>query len=171
MASHHIQQHTNQFFLVFNTSKYHVGNVYEAGKLNVLTVIQLLNKALEILIQERRHIDKEALKLDLHYIEGKTKFQNETVLGLKSLRQAQKSVAYFIYGCSFFTNTYTNFTYTGEIQAVSWKLDYNVLAFIAPELRLSGLLSDFINPEAFSYLHIAWKYVLLFRFTLAKIHT
>ncbi|KAJ6669500.1 hypothetical protein lerEdw1_000048 [Lerista edwardsae] len=70
--------------------KYHVGNVYEAGKLNVLTVIQLLNKALEILIHERRHIDKEALKLDLQSIEGKTKFQKETVLGLKSLRQKLK---------------------------------------------------------------------------------
>ncbi|KAH0628344.1 hypothetical protein JD844_009359 [Phrynosoma platyrhinos] len=63
-----------------------VGNVYEEGKLNILTVIQLLIRALEMLIYERGHTDKNALKLDLQYFEGKTKFQNETFLGLKSLR-------------------------------------------------------------------------------------
>ncbi|XP_066471907.1 HAUS augmin-like complex subunit 6 [Tiliqua scincoides] len=69
--------------------KFHVGNVYEAGKLNILTVIQLLNKALELLMHER-HIDNELPKLDLQYIEGKTKFLNETILGLKLLRQKLK---------------------------------------------------------------------------------
>ncbi|XP_061486678.1 HAUS augmin-like complex subunit 6 [Rhineura floridana] len=70
--------------------EFHVGNVYEEGKLNILTVIQLLNKALEMLMHSHRHIDKNALKLDLQYIEGKTKFQNDTLLGLKSLRQKLK---------------------------------------------------------------------------------
>ncbi|XP_033028971.1 HAUS augmin-like complex subunit 6 [Lacerta agilis] len=67
--------------------QFHVGNVYEEGKLNVLTVVHLLNKALEILMHERWRIDKNALKLDLQYMEGKTKYQNINLQGLKSLRQ------------------------------------------------------------------------------------
>ncbi|XP_062985296.1 HAUS augmin-like complex subunit 6 [Elgaria multicarinata webbii] len=71
--------------------KLHVGNVYEAGKLNILTIIHLLNNALEMLMHERRHIDRNVLKLDLQYLEEKTKFQKETLLGLKSVRQKLKS--------------------------------------------------------------------------------
>ncbi|XP_020646043.2 HAUS augmin-like complex subunit 6 [Pogona vitticeps] len=67
-----------------------VGNIYEEGKLNILTVIQLLNKALEMLMVERQHTDKKALKLDLQYFEAKTKFHSETLLGLNSLRQKLK---------------------------------------------------------------------------------
>ncbi|XP_042311241.1 HAUS augmin-like complex subunit 6 isoform X2 [Sceloporus undulatus] len=63
-----------------------VGNVYEEGKLNILTVIQLLIRAIKMLIDERGHTDKNTPKLDLQYFEGKTKLQNETFLGLKSLR-------------------------------------------------------------------------------------
>ncbi|KAL8203106.1 UNVERIFIED_CONTAM: hypothetical protein K2H54_039940 [Gekko kuhli] len=63
-----------------------VGNIYEAGRLNILTVFELLNKALEMLVLERQHIDKNLLKLDFQYFEGKAKFQNETLLGLRSLR-------------------------------------------------------------------------------------
>ncbi|XP_050800110.1 HAUS augmin-like complex subunit 6 isoform X2 [Gopherus flavomarginatus] len=70
--------------------KLHIGNVYEAGKLNLLTVIQLLNEALKILRYERQQVDHEALKLDLQYIEGKTKFQNKMLLGLKSMRHKLK---------------------------------------------------------------------------------
>nr|XP_034996967.1 HAUS augmin-like complex subunit 6 isoform X2 [Zootoca vivipara] len=70
--------------------QFHVGNVYEEGKLNVLTVVHLLNKALEILMHERWRIDKNALKLDLQYMEGKTKYQNVNLQGLKSLRQKLK---------------------------------------------------------------------------------
>uniref|UniRef100_A0A8C0HDU7 HAUS augmin like complex subunit 6 n=1 Tax=Chelonoidis abingdonii TaxID=106734 RepID=A0A8C0HDU7_CHEAB len=70
--------------------KLHIGNVYEAGKLNLLTVIQLLNEALKILRYERQQVDHEALKLDLQYIEGKTKFQNKILLGLKSMRHKLK---------------------------------------------------------------------------------
>ncbi|XP_077201268.1 HAUS augmin-like complex subunit 6 [Paroedura picta] len=67
-----------------------VENVYEAGRLNMLTIFELLNKALEMLMLERQHIDKNSLKLDFQYFEGKTKFQNETLLGLKSLRHKLK---------------------------------------------------------------------------------
>ncbi|XP_015283265.1 PREDICTED: HAUS augmin-like complex subunit 6 [Gekko japonicus] len=63
-----------------------VGNIYEAGRLNILTIFELLNKALEMLMLERQHIDKNSLKLDFQYFEGKAKFQNETLLGLRSLR-------------------------------------------------------------------------------------
>ncbi|XP_053148002.1 HAUS augmin-like complex subunit 6 isoform X2 [Hemicordylus capensis] len=67
--------------------KMHLGNVYEAGKLNILTVIQLLNTALEMLMCECRLVDKNALKLDLQHVKGKTKFQNKTVSELKLLRE------------------------------------------------------------------------------------
>ncbi|KAJ7335449.1 hypothetical protein JRQ81_013390 [Phrynocephalus forsythii] len=67
-----------------------IGNIYEEGKLNILTVIQLLTKALEMLVDERQEADKGALKLDLQYFEAKTKFQSEILLGLKSLRQKLK---------------------------------------------------------------------------------
>ncbi|XP_067409233.1 HAUS augmin-like complex subunit 6 [Emydura macquarii macquarii] len=70
--------------------KLHIGNVYEAGKLNLVTVIQLLNEALKILKCERQQVDHEALKLDLQYIEGKTKFQNKILQGLKSMRHKLK---------------------------------------------------------------------------------
>ncbi|XP_039175359.1 HAUS augmin-like complex subunit 6 isoform X1 [Crotalus tigris] len=70
--------------------KFPVGNVYEMGKLNILTIIQLLTKALELLLHERRHYDKKAFKVDLQALEGNTRFQNETLLGLKSLRQKLK---------------------------------------------------------------------------------
>ncbi|XP_025047534.1 HAUS augmin-like complex subunit 6 isoform X1 [Alligator sinensis] len=68
----------------------HIGNVYEAGKLNFLTVVQLLNEALKILRSERQQVDQKALKLDVQYIEEKTKFQSKTLLGLKSMRHKLK---------------------------------------------------------------------------------
>ncbi|ETE68766.1 HAUS augmin-like complex subunit 6, partial [Ophiophagus hannah] len=70
--------------------KFPVGNVYEEGKLNMLTIIQLLTKALELLLHERRQVDKKGFKIDLQDLEGNTRFQNETLLGLKSLRQKLK---------------------------------------------------------------------------------
>ncbi|XP_008101713.2 HAUS augmin-like complex subunit 6 isoform X2 [Anolis carolinensis] len=66
--------------------KFPIGNVYEGGKLNIVAVIQLLNRALKMLINERRHSEKDPLKLDLKYFERKTKSQNEALLRLKSLR-------------------------------------------------------------------------------------
>lgn len=76
--------YANQFF--FFILKFPIGNVYEEGKLNMLTIIQLLTKALELLLHERRHVDKKGFKVDLQDLEGNTRFQNEALLGLKSLR-------------------------------------------------------------------------------------
>ncbi|XP_060093226.1 HAUS augmin-like complex subunit 6 isoform X2 [Heteronotia binoei] len=70
--------------------KLQIGNIYEAGRLNILTVLELLNNALEMLMLERQHIEKNSLKLDFQFFEGKTKFQNETLLGLESLRHKLK---------------------------------------------------------------------------------
>ncbi|XP_013923192.1 PREDICTED: HAUS augmin-like complex subunit 6 [Thamnophis sirtalis] len=70
--------------------KFPVGNVYEEGKLNMLTIFQLLPKALELLLHERRHVDKKGFKVDLQDLEGNIRLQNETLLGLKSLRQKLK---------------------------------------------------------------------------------
>ncbi|KAG8130527.1 hypothetical protein E2320_017182 [Naja naja] len=70
--------------------KFPVGNVYEEGKLNMLTIIQLLTKAVELLLHERRQVDKKGFKIDLQDLEGNIRFQNETLLGLKSLRQKLK---------------------------------------------------------------------------------
>nr|XP_014432461.1 HAUS augmin-like complex subunit 6 [Pelodiscus sinensis]XP_025043953.1 HAUS augmin-like complex subunit 6 [Pelodiscus sinensis] len=67
-----------------------IGNVYEAGKLNLLTTIQLLNEALKTLTQEREQVDKMALKLDLDYIAAKTKSQNKILLELQSMRHKLK---------------------------------------------------------------------------------
>lgn len=64
----------------------HVGNVYEAGKLNFLTVIQLLNSSLAILKNERQHVDKNELQLDRSFFEKKATFLHENLLGLQSLR-------------------------------------------------------------------------------------
>ncbi|XP_070598629.1 HAUS augmin-like complex subunit 6 isoform X2 [Erythrolamprus reginae] len=70
--------------------KFPVGNVYEEGKLNMLTIIQLLTKAMELLSHERRNVDKKGFRVDLQDLEAITKCQNEGVLGLKSLRQKLK---------------------------------------------------------------------------------
>ncbi|XP_019410439.1 PREDICTED: HAUS augmin-like complex subunit 6 isoform X6 [Crocodylus porosus] len=68
----------------------HIGSVYDTGKLNFLTVIQLLNEALKILRSECQQVDRKALNLDLQYIEEKTKFQSKTLLGLRSMRHKLK---------------------------------------------------------------------------------
>ncbi|XP_019373058.1 PREDICTED: HAUS augmin-like complex subunit 6 isoform X1 [Gavialis gangeticus] len=68
----------------------HIGNVYDTGKLNFLTVIQLLNEALKILRSECQEVDHKALNLDIQYIEEKTKFQSKTLLGLRSMRHKLK---------------------------------------------------------------------------------
>ncbi|XP_038625741.1 HAUS augmin-like complex subunit 6 [Tachyglossus aculeatus] len=70
--------------------KIHMGNVYESGKLNLLTVIQILNEGLKILRHERCQIDPVGLKLDLGFIEGKAKFQTETLSSLKHMRHKMK---------------------------------------------------------------------------------
>ncbi|XP_029464643.1 HAUS augmin-like complex subunit 6 [Rhinatrema bivittatum] len=66
--------------------KLHIENVYEAGKLNFVTIIQLLNEALKILRHERRQIDHKGLKLDVQYIKGKIKFEAQVLSRLRHMR-------------------------------------------------------------------------------------
>ncbi|XP_037653165.1 HAUS augmin-like complex subunit 6 isoform X2 [Choloepus didactylus] len=68
----------------------HIGNVYEAGKLNLLTVIQLLNEVLKIMKYERCQADQARLTVDLHYLEKETKFQRERLSDLKHMRNKVK---------------------------------------------------------------------------------
>ncbi|XP_055150135.1 HAUS augmin-like complex subunit 6 isoform X2 [Symphalangus syndactylus] len=63
----------------------HIGNVYEAGKLNLLTVIQLLNEVLKVMKYERCQADQARLMVDLHYLEKETKFQKERLSDLKHM--------------------------------------------------------------------------------------
>ncbi|KAM5298432.1 HAUS augmin-like complex subunit 6 [Ctenodactylus gundi] len=64
----------------------HIGNVYEAGKLNLLTVIQLLNEVLKIMKHEHYQADQARPTIDLHYLEKETKFQRERLSDLKRMR-------------------------------------------------------------------------------------
>ncbi|XP_030050082.1 HAUS augmin-like complex subunit 6 isoform X2 [Microcaecilia unicolor] len=66
--------------------KLHIENVYEAGKLNFITIIQLLNEALKMLRHERHQVDHKGLKLDIQYIEGKTKFEAQVLSRLRHMR-------------------------------------------------------------------------------------
>ncbi|KAM6170098.1 HAUS augmin-like complex subunit 6 [Rhynchocyon petersi] len=61
----------------------HIGNVYEAGKLNLLTVIQLLNEVLKIMKYEQWQADQARLTINLQYLEKETRFQKERLLELK----------------------------------------------------------------------------------------
>nr|XP_009675301.1 PREDICTED: HAUS augmin-like complex subunit 6 isoform X1 [Struthio camelus australis] len=61
-----------------------IGNVYEAEKLNFVTVIQLLNEALKIFRGEVLQLE---LKPHLQYIESRTEFQNKILLDLKTMSQ------------------------------------------------------------------------------------
>ena len=64
----------------------HIGNVYEAGKLNLLTVIQLLNEVLKVMKYEYCQADQARLTKDLHFFEKETKFQRERLSDLKHMR-------------------------------------------------------------------------------------
>lgn len=64
----------------------HIGNVYEAGKLNLLTVIQLLNEVLKVMKYECCQADQARLTIDLRFLEKETKFQRERLLDLNHMR-------------------------------------------------------------------------------------
>ncbi|XP_043422161.1 HAUS augmin-like complex subunit 6 [Prionailurus bengalensis] len=64
----------------------HIGNVYEAGKLNLLTVIQLLNEVLKVVKYERYQADPARLTIDLQFLEKETKLQRERLSDLKRMR-------------------------------------------------------------------------------------
>ncbi|CAH6790509.1 HAUS augmin-like complex subunit 6 [Phodopus roborovskii] len=63
-----------------------MGNVYEAGKLNLLTIIQLLNEILKVMKHEHCKTDQTRLTIDLHYLEKETKFQRERLSDMKHMR-------------------------------------------------------------------------------------
>ncbi|XP_078532096.1 HAUS augmin-like complex subunit 6 isoform X2 [Lissotriton helveticus] len=63
-----------------------IENIYEAGKLNLVSLVQLLNQSLKLLIQERRQVDKIGLQLDLQYLEVKTKFEKEVMSKQRKMR-------------------------------------------------------------------------------------
>uniref|UniRef100_A0A8C9GYS9 HAUS augmin like complex subunit 6 n=1 Tax=Piliocolobus tephrosceles TaxID=591936 RepID=A0A8C9GYS9_9PRIM len=69
----------------------HIGNVYEAGKLNLVTVVQLLNEVLKVMKYERCQADEARLTVDLHYLEKETKFQKERLSDLKHMRYRIKN--------------------------------------------------------------------------------
>ncbi|KAJ8775558.1 hypothetical protein J1605_001278 [Eschrichtius robustus] len=66
--------------------KLHIGNVYEAGKLNLLTVIQLLNEVLKVMKYEHCQANQARLTIDLHFLEKETKVQRERLSDLKHMR-------------------------------------------------------------------------------------
>uniref|UniRef100_A0A8C5LXP5 HAUS augmin like complex subunit 6 n=1 Tax=Leptobrachium leishanense TaxID=445787 RepID=A0A8C5LXP5_9ANUR len=65
-------------------------NVYEAGKVNLITVIQLLNEALKIVKQERHIHNSSSVPLDLHYLAGKAKFETDILTRLINIRNKIK---------------------------------------------------------------------------------
>lgn len=67
-----------------------MGNVYEAGKLNLLTIIQLLNEVLKVMKYEHSKTDQARLTIDLHYLEKETKFQRERLSDMKHMRHKIK---------------------------------------------------------------------------------
>ncbi|XP_027718941.1 HAUS augmin-like complex subunit 6 isoform X1 [Vombatus ursinus] len=66
-----------------------IGNLYEAGKLNLLTVIRLLNEALKILKEERSCTDQT----DLSYVEREARIQKNTLSQVKQMRNKIKQEA------------------------------------------------------------------------------
>ncbi|XP_059958033.1 HAUS augmin-like complex subunit 6 isoform X2 [Mesoplodon densirostris] len=64
----------------------HIGNVYEAGKLNLLTVIQLLNEVLKVMKYEHCQANQARLTIDLHFLEKETKVQRGRLSDLKHMR-------------------------------------------------------------------------------------
>ncbi|CAH2293948.1 Hypothetical predicted protein [Pelobates cultripes] len=65
-------------------------NVYEAGKVNLITVIQLLNEALMIVKQERCQQNCKGVPLDLQYLAGKAKFEMDILTRLMNIRHKIK---------------------------------------------------------------------------------
>ncbi|XP_041436010.1 HAUS augmin-like complex subunit 6 isoform X2 [Xenopus laevis] len=65
-------------------------NVYEAGKVNLLTIVQLLNEALKLVSGERCLYDCKGVCLDLQYLNGKAKFESEVLTRLRNMRHKIK---------------------------------------------------------------------------------
>ncbi|KAM7324770.1 hypothetical protein ACRRTK_017075 [Alexandromys fortis] len=67
-----------------------MGNIYEAGKLNLLTIIQLLNEVLKVMKYEHCKADQARLIIDLHYLEKEAKLQRERLSDIKHMRHKMK---------------------------------------------------------------------------------
>ncbi|KAL1777459.1 HAUS augmin-like complex subunit 6 [Sigmodon hispidus] len=67
-----------------------MGNVYEAGKLNLLTIIQLLNEVLKVMKYEHCKTGQARLTIDLQYLEKETRFQSERLSDMKHMRHKIK---------------------------------------------------------------------------------
>ncbi|XP_056375817.1 HAUS augmin-like complex subunit 6 isoform X2 [Hyla sarda] len=61
-------------------------NVYEAGKVNLVTIIQLLNEALKIVKQKNNNKGSKEFQVDLQYLSAKVKLETEILQRLKHLR-------------------------------------------------------------------------------------
>uniref|UniRef100_A0A8C6RJJ4 HAUS augmin-like complex, subunit 6 n=1 Tax=Nannospalax galili TaxID=1026970 RepID=A0A8C6RJJ4_NANGA len=70
-----------------------IGNVYEAGKLNLLTIIQLLNEVLKVMKYEHCKADQPGLTIDLRYLEKEVKLQRERLSHMKHMRHKIKENA------------------------------------------------------------------------------
>ncbi|MBN3317018.1 HAUS6 protein, partial [Atractosteus spatula] len=64
-----------------------VGNVYEAGQINVLRLLELLNVALKLLREEFRLAGSSTVDLDVQAVEGKVTLQKRTLETLKMMRK------------------------------------------------------------------------------------
>ncbi|XP_040215880.1 HAUS augmin-like complex subunit 6 isoform X2 [Rana temporaria] len=67
-----------------------IDNVYEAGKVNLITIIQLLNEALKVIILERSCNGGQKLQVDRQYLVTKAKFETEVLTRLKHTRHKIK---------------------------------------------------------------------------------
>ncbi|XP_041078182.1 HAUS augmin-like complex subunit 6 [Polyodon spathula] len=65
----------------------HTGNLYEAGNINFIRIIELLNDALKLLCEEQLRTGPCKVELDVQLIEGQMKLQTKTLQGLKRLRE------------------------------------------------------------------------------------
>ncbi|XP_041116572.1 HAUS augmin-like complex subunit 6 [Polyodon spathula] len=65
----------------------HTGNLYQAGNINFIRVIELLNDALRLLCEEQLRTGPYKVELDVQLIEGQAKLQTKTLQGLKLLRE------------------------------------------------------------------------------------
>ncbi|RXM34209.1 HAUS augmin-like complex subunit 6 [Acipenser ruthenus] len=65
----------------------HTGNLYEAGNINFIRIIELLNDALKLLCEEQLRTGPCKVELDVQLIEGQMKLQTKTLQGLKLLRE------------------------------------------------------------------------------------
>ncbi|KAM5191258.1 HAUS augmin-like complex subunit 6 [Mantella aurantiaca] len=67
-----------------------IENVYEAGKVNLITIVQLLNEALKVINLEQSYNGGQELQVDRQYLAAKVKFENEVLTRLRHSRHKIK---------------------------------------------------------------------------------